>query len=278
MIFPNVPGLQIHLIVDSEPLKERQKDEDSDDAENTVRYVESSHEKNFKVEVLFKHNFEFKDAVRCCVYIDGHKVRELIFSRKDKGHPFGIDGIKTSDESGQWFKQSFVFAQLETDDGSIKSSQLKSYKDLGTIQVTFQHVEREGRRKPSTKSTGRSHLGGDKERIPEKGLKGRAISTQIRPGDLQIEGIIPRTRPPTPLEDRDPNDLSLAEAQELVRRLRDQKAQQMSIIKQEINVEKRGHAQIFNFDEDELEVTGSSCKRLRVVQESGMDVLDLTDD
>ena len=38
--------------------------------------------------------------------------------------------------------------------------------------------------------------------------------------DLQIEGIIPRSRSPVPLEDRDPDDLSREEARELVRRMR----------------------------------------------------------
>lgn len=96
-------------------------------------------------------------------------------------------------------------------------------------------------------------------------------------GDLQIEGIIPRSPSPTPLEERDPNDLSPEEARELVHRMRERDMQNNIKIKKE----KRNHANVAQDDEDEDEVTISEAparKRHRGSTDSGIEVIDLSDD
>lgn len=101
-------------------------------------------------------------------------------------------------------------------------------------------------------------------------------------GDLQIEGVIPRSPSPVPLEERDPDDLSPEEARELVRRLRQREQERTKIkIKKEAQ-EKRARSDTFDGDSDveELPVTGegSARKRHRPSTDSGVEVVDLTED
>lgn len=99
-------------------------------------------------------------------------------------------------------------------------------------------------------------------------------------GDLQVEGVIPRSPSPLPLEQRDPDDLSPEEARELVRRLR-QREQERIKIKKEAQ-EKRARSDAFDGDSDveELPVTGegSARKRHRPSTDSGVEIVDLTED
>ena len=94
--------------------------------------------------------------------------------------------------------------------------------------------------------------------------------------DLQIEGIIPRSPSPTPLEERDPNELSPEEARELVRRMRAREQDDNFRVKKE----KREHAALVDDDEDE-EITISqvrNSKRARTLTDSGVEVIDLSGD
>lgn len=97
-------------------------------------------------------------------------------------------------------------------------------------------------------------------------------------GDLQVEGVITRSPSPIPLEERDPDDLSPEEARELVRRLRQQQEQ--------IEIKKEGkkseHALPLGADSDIEEVSitgeGSARKRKPPSTDSGIEIVDLTDD
>lgn len=81
-----------------------------------------------------------------------------------------------------------------------------------------------------------------------------------------------------PLEDRDPDTLTLDEARELLRRQRDQLQ-----IKKEIKKEKRDHATLIEDDDSddgdgEISFEGERSKRSRTLQASAADVVDLTED
>ncbi|KAK4561820.1 hypothetical protein LTR86_004499 [Recurvomyces mirabilis] len=98
--------------------------------------------------------------------------------------------------------------------------------------------------------------------------------------DLQVEGIIPRSPSPVPLEERDPDSLSAEEARELVRRMRERE-QDMAKVKRE----KRGHSPTVirdmeaGEDDDDVivEAEGHQRKRNRPSTDSGVDIVDLTD-
>ena len=104
------------------------------------------------------------------------------------------------------------------------------------------------------------------------------MSTDTLLEDLQIEDIIPRSPSPVPLEERDPDDLSPEEARELIRRLRTQGGETAVKIKKE----KRGRPvedDTDDDDDDDVEVTEQrAAKRTRLSTDSGVELIDLTDD
>jgi transcription antitermination factor NusG len=94
---------------------------------------------------------------------------------------------------------------------------------------------------------------------------------------LQIEGLIPRSPSPVPLEERDLNDLSPEEMLDLLRRKRTQESQKEVKVKKE----KRRRAAEDDDDDEDGEVTITeerSLKRPRHLTDSGVEIVDLTDD
>ena len=88
--------------------------------------------------------------------------------------------------------------------------------------------------------------------------------------------MIPRSPSPAPLEERDPNDLSPEEARELIRRMRTQGSDSSVKVKKE----KRARAAEDDEDDDEeITVTEErNSKRTRLSTDSGVEIIDLTDD
>jgi hypothetical protein len=94
---------------------------------------------------------------------------------------------------------------------------------------------------------------------------------------LQIEGLILRSPSPVPLEDRDPDSLTLEESRELVRRLQARETQSSVKVKKE----KRTHAELSDDEveeDDDVAVTEERSKRARLSTDSGVEIIDLTDD
>jgi hypothetical protein len=112
-------------------------------------------------------------------------------------------------------------------------------------------------------------------------------------GDLEIEGILerpPSPAHPVPLEDRDPNDLTLDEARQQLRLLRARDA--VSIIKQEeqrtnlkrersvtLGEENETEENTDDGDDDEVTITAEWDRRKRArTSAEGAEVVDLTED
>lgn len=93
--------------------------------------------------------------------------------------------------------------------------------------------------------------------------------------DLQIEGIIPRSPSPVPLEDRDPETLSAEEARELVR-IQRQKLQDQAKVKKEKR--ERDDDEDAGEDDGEVTMTGERNKRPRLSNDSGIEVIDLSNE
>ena len=94
-------------------------------------------------------------------------------------------------------------------------------------------------------------------------------------GDLQIEDMIPSTPTPTPLEERDRNDLTLEEARELLRLKRTQESNAVKVKKEK----RRRAAEDDDQDDGEMTITEErKAKRARESTDSGIEIVDLTDD
>ncbi|PPJ51979.1 hypothetical protein CBER1_10695 [Cercospora berteroae] len=102
--------------------------------------------------------------------------------------------------------------------------------------------------------------------------------------DLQIMGVMPRSPSPVPLEERDPNTLTLEESRELVRRMREREREQQTEIKKEGQKKsaKRARSETLEADSDDeaVLVTGErpAQKRSRQSTDSGVEIVDLTED
>ena len=97
---------------------------------------------------------------------------------------------------------------------------------------------------------------------------------------MQIEGIIPRSPTPVPLEEREPDDLTAEEAREVIRRM---KAREQRV-KVEIKSEKRDVTVIEDDDVDDgeddviVESETRARKRQCTLHDSGVEIVDLLDD
>lgn len=91
--------------------------------------------------------------------------------------------------------------------------------------------------------------------------------------DLQIEGIIPRSPSPVPLEERDPETLTAEEARELVRIQRQQLQDRAKVKK-----EKREREEDGDENGGEVRMTGGQRKRQRTSTDSGIEVIDLSNE
>ncbi|KAI7562134.1 hypothetical protein KC343_g6154 [Hortaea werneckii] len=172
----------------------------------------------------------------------------------------------TENHDGKFLRRLFQFADLttsETNDDASKWLDVQKVKSLGEIKINFRWC-RKGKTTPAERANLHVRYSGQNA-IPEKCLKGRAISSQAVLGagkpctghssihatypygkqpfatyvfryrshrDLQIEGIIPRSPSPEPgvrLEERDPATLSAEEARELVRILRERHGRRIQV-------------------------------------------------
>ncbi|GAB7361884.1 hypothetical protein MBLNU230_g1922t1 [Neophaeotheca triangularis] len=155
-----------------------------------------------------------------------------------------------------WVDAKLCFGDLLTHDGAITPGKKpQDFEGLGEIVVECCWVA--STVLSTTVAKEQAHRITDAEAsVAEKALKGRAISSQVVLGaqtalasaplrsnlsyihgwknpfakftfryrskaDLQIEGIIPREPSPVPLEERDPETLTLEEAREIARRNRE---------------------------------------------------------
>ncbi|KAI7596034.1 hypothetical protein KC316_g99 [Hortaea werneckii] len=265
MKIDGIEGLRVSIRVGGSDLHEYDDTTNQlDDPSNAVKYVEASSGSIFKVHTRIKRSGSRRlqspskaDSLHCTVILDGRRITSVISRVNDQKDDYSqdIDGV-TENHDGKFLRRSFQFAELTTNDGASKGFDVQRMKGLGEIRFEVRWC-RAGKRVPDA---GRSISGirnTGPEAIPEKCLKGRAISSQAVLGvgkpctggscieatypygtqpfatyvfryrshrDLQIEGIIPRSpspQPGIPLEERDPATLSAEEARELIRILRE---------------------------------------------------------
>ncbi|KXT08934.1 hypothetical protein AC579_9359 [Pseudocercospora musae] len=296
-------------------------DEDSAMGSTVSAYVEVVEGSNFVVRVTVRPNIapSPKDELQVRVKLDGKYVTGMVYSlQSNRGEQttWYLEGRDRNTSRGVVMER-FQFAHLQTNDGPLGKEKVEAFKHLGEVKIGLAFVRRSG--EAYVVQDDSRFVSAFASNVPEKCLKGKAISSHATLGpqelrmarpvrtvpvyypygrafasyifkyrskrDLQIEGIIPRSPSPTPLEDRDPDDLTPEEARELIRRMRDREKHQ-AFIKKEIKREKRDRSDTVNLDDesddDGVLVTGEGAaparKRARASTDSGVECIDLTGD
>ncbi|GAB7361883.1 hypothetical protein MBLNU230_g1921t1 [Neophaeotheca triangularis] len=258
------------------------KHRDSTDAR--TQYVEVTPGSKFSIVVAIGSAFEklSTDAgVNVEIYCDGKSLRYHPIHSEEVENTHTYSSIYQT-IGGERIKQSFAFGDLTThEDTPDDLGELLKYMSMGTIVVELTWATRTEKKRSKRRSIKHSTrasddqaevvdpITGSEDIVPEKGLKGRAISNHVilqdrtilpplRPSapseytihysypqghkpfatftfryrsraDLQREHVIPRDRSPTPPEDRDPENLTLEELREQVRLLRQRVSDRGSI-------------------------------------------------
>ncbi|RMY73677.1 hypothetical protein D0863_03724 [Hortaea werneckii] len=331
MKIDGIEGLRVSIRVGGSDLQEYDDLTDVlDDPFNAVKYVEASSGSNFMIHTRIKRSGSRRlqppskaDSLQFDVSLDGRCIARHISDINNHKDDYSkdIDSV-TENHDGKFVRRLFQFADLttnESNDDASKWLDVRKVKSLGEIQIKFLWC-RTGKTIPADERSNRHVKYSGQNAIPEKCLKGRAISSQAVLGvgmpctghssihatypygsqpfatyvfryrshrDLQIEGIIPRSpspEPGVPLEERDPATLSIEEARELVRILREKHSghvQGKDEIEPQIKNEgaKRASSQMAApEDDDDLTVLseGRSSKRMRGATDEVVDCIDLT--
>ncbi|KAI7232228.1 hypothetical protein KC352_g15232 [Hortaea werneckii] len=311
MKIDGIEGLRVSIRVGGSDLQEYDDLTDqSVDPSKAVKYVEASSGSNFLIHTRIKRSGSRRlqppskaDSLQCDVSLDGRCIARHISDINNHKDDYSkdIDSV-TENHDGKFVRRLFQFADLTTDESNDDASKwldVRKVKSLGEIQIKFLWC-RTGKTIPADERSNRHVRYSGQNAIPEKCLKGRAISSQAVLGpfatyvfryrshrDLQIEGIIPRSpspEPGVPLEERDPATLSIEEARELVRILREKDSghvQGKDEIEPQIKLEgaKRASSQMAApEDDDDLTVLseGRSSKRMRGATDEVVDCIDLT--
>ncbi|EME45426.1 hypothetical protein DOTSEDRAFT_71220 [Dothistroma septosporum NZE10] len=223
------------------------------------------------------------------------------------------EGHRSTAAAGGYNLEKFAFAALQTNDGPVKAEKIKELKKLGELSVRCTWARDAG---TSHRLDHTPYKSAFTNGVSEKSLKGRAISQHAtlapperRNGvfrlieleypygnvpfavfafryrtrkDLQIESVIPRSPSPTSLEERDPDDLSPEEMRELLRRMREREAYTVRVKREGEKCERRARSTTGidrgDDDDDDFEITTGPAKRRHTSNDSGVEVVDLTED
>ncbi|KAK5127456.1 hypothetical protein LTR85_006795 [Meristemomyces frigidus] len=265
-VHDELPGVQITIIADGQPLHEYQDTDIDEDDKTVTRYIKADSDQEFKIKVELGKNTVFKgDCLSFQVFVDGTQVDDLLPSKSQ-----ALEGGLTQYSEGVDLPNNQIrkyrFASVETaNDGHKLDYEADRVKDLGEIMVHVHHqrligcqaVERTG-----SYDTSGAQLGF----VSEKALKGRTVSHSVEFGEavekeeedeyydadfvddeddpagifvfnyrsiqaLRSMLIIPRTPTPPPLEERDITTPTPDELRELqrARAARDEKQAKIKI-------------------------------------------------
>ncbi|KAK0941050.1 hypothetical protein LTR29_007326 [Friedmanniomyces endolithicus] len=331
-----LPGVQVKLRVNGADLHEYADNRDGLYTPKISRqYVEAVSGAEFEICCAVEYgaivSHTQSDVVACHVFLDGkwavarvmdpsnlaraHGKAEngtgeyTIIGRVENvgGHyyrrPFGKPMDNVCSAAAVLIKRQYTFAELATDESSANDIKPESVASLGELKVQLIWMRRAGA--PTIPSGQSDFIPAAGEILPEKCLKGRAISRMATLGeakacgahaaqdatypygeepfatfifkyrskrDLQIEGVIARTPSPSLLEDRDPDSLTAEEARGLVRRMRAQQDKQVRVKR-----EKRSCSVTHDSDTATVASEKRRRKRARASHDSRIDVVDLTD-
>ncbi|KAF2491026.1 hypothetical protein BU16DRAFT_141592 [Lophium mytilinum] len=314
-ILNDLPGLKVEIVVNGQTLKEYDDDdEDPEEKPRTVtKYIEATSGASFEVRFTFTRLFSLSMySFAMDIYLDGKFMDNMCIQKNDlfKG-PIELTGVR-SKKGEQWYLEKFCFSKLAIDDGDprkIGQTVRDALSKVGEISARLRRIEYRGiaEAPTATKSDGLLQFGS----VPEKALKGRALSHQAglklakkmpavqtintfnidprnspfatfnfryRSSDaLKALQIIPRSPTPVPLEDRPIEELTLEETRELLKRQRERDAAARKV-KQEVKRERNDEgSRPFENDDELTLVEERPRKRFRtVIEDDGTERVDLT--
>ncbi|KAK5174647.1 uncharacterized protein LTR77_001729 [Saxophila tyrrhenica] len=310
------PGVTVDVCVDGVALQEYDDpgEAGNDEPLKRVKYIEAVPGSNFTIRlqtIRAQLGGCEKDVLDWTIHLDGKYATDRIASVYSTSAYCSSIEVVDRKVGSAYVKECFTFAELNTDEGPLQGLKPIDFQQLGEIEVRCVFARRTGASRPLD---GESFTPVSKGKaLPEKVLKGRAISSQVSLGqpellnyvptvsslnwpygkkpfatyafryrshrDLQIENIIPRSPSPVPLEDRDPEFLTLEEARELLRRNREKDAEQARTKEEKVRVKKEKRDRESFENDDDLAITGENQanKRTRLSTDSGIEIVDLTD-
>ncbi|KAL1393605.1 hypothetical protein HDK64DRAFT_315114 [Phyllosticta capitalensis] len=270
-------GVDIHIRVNGQRLKEYVDEDDENPPRTVVKYIVAESGAHFTVAHKFDHSFKYQNYdILLSVYLDGHRAYDAVLHKEDfhtyAERPHGEITASRSFKDGRFWERNFTFAELVIDESGEKfnANKKKSIDALGEISVKLFRVKVTSK---AEQPKGDEMKDFEKQKrdakVPEKALKGRAVSHQAKLGQLQAGRsyksvtthnidpehaplalcsfryrskealqsmyLIPRTPEPIPLEDRPIEDLTAEEMRELLRRQKEQLDRATTIKKESRN-------------------------------------------
>ncbi|MCJ1438438.1 hypothetical protein MMC27_007826 [Xylographa pallens] len=225
------------------------------DSNLIVKYVEAISRAHFELKFGWDiSDLKACEGLLIQADLDGKQMDSAVYQFQKMISSGRMDSARRC-VGGQWTIEKFRFAEIISVDGpsgSMGSSEASDLASIGQIVLSVHRI-RNIRESPDVKTTYNVQTGSTLSgTVPEKALKGRALShrTSLDPPQiveaaqsvrcnyvdingspfvkfefryrsrraLQIEGIIPRSPSPIPLEDRPVESLTREEAIELLAR------------------------------------------------------------
>ena len=186
MKIDGIEGLRVSIRVGGSDLQEYDDATDKlDDPSHAFKYVEASSGSIFKVHTRIKRSGSRRlqspskaDSLHVTVILDGRRITSVVsrLNNQKDDYSQAIDGV-TENHGGKFLRRSFQFADLTTNDGASKGFDVQRMKGLGEIRIEVRWC-RAGKSVPATDRSSSGVRNTKQEAIPEKCLKGRAISSQ----------------------------------------------------------------------------------------------------
>ncbi|KAE9991080.1 hypothetical protein EG327_000552 [Venturia inaequalis] len=176
-VLPGIKGIQVRIDVGG--IKNAREypcmDHNPNPATSVTKYIEAVDGANFTIRIIIIPMFKYRsNNITGLIDMDGQAVGRPLIMRDNltAPHVTKIDGIDVNTGSG-WMRRKFIFGNVVTEASSkVDKAVMERASKLGEINVRFYRVEV----KEEGVMANISQLKEDDDKIPEKALKGRAIS------------------------------------------------------------------------------------------------------
>ncbi|KAF1810272.1 hypothetical protein P152DRAFT_451361 [Eremomyces bilateralis CBS 781.70] len=190
MRIQRIPGLEVTIIVNGQRLREyTHENEAPTEATEATCYIESKPNTRFQVLVSVGPlaQFEQGECFLIPVNIDGENPSSTNSILELKRKPSDSRGVQSYNIRGatrvkgdELYLYNYCFADLDISEDArladIDSARKTKLAKLGEIDVALTRIIKKGLSKPASKGRKATDMG----TVPEKALKGKAISQQIK--------------------------------------------------------------------------------------------------
>ncbi|KAI4841068.1 hypothetical protein E4T44_07866 [Aureobasidium sp. EXF-8845] len=193
-IIPDVPHVIVDILVDKNPLPEYldEDDDESVSSKSITKYVECVSGSKFAIRINLGSLPllpEGGNSVHAACLLDGQPMKGKVLHRpwKNNGGVF-VRNTNRYKEGGSWKERDFMFADLVTTENGPSSKPNPELKHLGTITIILHHSQAGQARASKARNFSSQINNVRQERVHEKDLKGQAISSQIKLGEVRSIG------------------------------------------------------------------------------------------